>query len=166
MNSPCIRCAADGRSCCVGVQIYLTIGDVARIARFRGQEDFTVFALATAEYADGGGDPYWAALVLSPDGFRRVMRTDLLRRCFFLGEAGCSLPVEVRPLLCLLYPYEFDGDGIKGISRDCPVFCLPGRQEVLDRIGMPLSKAEEWHRRLYAEIRSERSAGIPFVKAS
>lgn len=165
MNSPCVRCAADGLSCCVGVQIYLTIGDVARIARFRGREDFAAFERATGEYADGGGDPAWAALILSPDGFRRVMKTGTEKRCFFLGESGCTLPVEARPLLCLIYPYEFDSEGIRGISRGCPVYSVPKSREILDRIGMPFVKAREWHRLLYSEIRSEPSAGTLLAKA-
>ncbi|MDR0362736.1 MAG: hypothetical protein LBJ46_08665 [Planctomycetota bacterium] len=76
--------------------------------------------------------------------------------CVFLAEDGCRLDEETRPLICRLYPLEYDDRCIKGVSpglcsspeRDNPVLLLA-------RLGMNRDQAESWRKTLYREIAEE-----------
>ena len=42
--------------------------------------------------------------------------------CTFLGEQGCVLPLETRPLICRLYPYDYSEQGIRDeLAAGCPL---------------------------------------------
>ncbi len=155
MLSQCAECAEAGRSCCVGGQIFVTIGDVRRIAEFMGYHGFVTFERMSPQYDASESDPTWSSLVLEADGSRRVLRRTTDDSCFFLRGTGCVLPAEVRPLLCRIYPYDFTAEGISGISATCPLSSLTDWRSILERQGMPMAAALNWHQRLYDEITQE-----------
>ncbi len=160
MDSLCARCAQPGPSCCQHRQICLTAGDVARISDFLGQGDFSLLEAPEPDYLDPGDDPEWLLLTLSDDGRRLVLRKKPNRDCAMLTETGCRLPLEIRPLICRLYPYTFSRKGISGVDPECRLSANADCQSHFDHMGMTQPKAVEWHLLLYKEldrVRSEES---------
>jgi lysine 2,3-aminomutase len=153
--SLCSQCAQRGPTCCENVEVYVTLGDVSRIAAFTASDDFHEFRQATPDYLDQDDDPLYLASVFTADGSRRVLRRDAAGRCHFLATAGCTLPMEVRPLICRLHPCHYTARGIEGLEPGCPVQLLPPRTSLLEALGFSAQDAERWHRMLYAEIRRE-----------
>lgn len=100
-------------------------------------------------------DPVWSR-IFSASGERRVMASRPGGDCFFLTDCGCGLPLDARPLICRLYPYDYTCYAIKGVNghrcpgpeRDSPAFLLAS-------LAMNRGQAEEWRRALYREIREE-----------
>lgn len=161
----CARCARLGKTCCQTSEVYVTPGDVARIEAFTGRGDFYEFrAPANPEYLQQEDGPMWAACVFRPDGTRRILRRKPEGDCVFLGAKGCMLPLEVRPLLCRLYPFHYTARGLEpDLARGCPTHLLPPGVGLLEALQMTREQGEAWHRQLYAEIRSEPHAP-PAVK--
>ena len=154
----CVRCARHMKTCCQTAQVYLTPGDVERIAEHTGRHDFHEFRGSDKpDYADQDDDPVWRDHVFRPDGTRRVLRREPHGDCTFLGADGCRLPLEVRPLICRIYPYDYDHRGLLNeLAPGCPLELLPPRQSLTVALGMHREDAEGWHRQLYAEILQER----------
>lgn len=152
----CARCARHQKTCCQLTDIHTTTGDVQRIAAHTGQNDFTEFRPAANEqYANQDDDPIWRDNVFLPDGTRRVLKQRADGDCIFLGSQGCVLPLETRPLICRLYPFDYTATGIKTeLASGCPVELLKPGQTVLAELAMKRSDAERWHQQLYAEIQS------------
>jgi Fe-S-cluster containining protein len=146
------------RTCCQTSQVYVTLGDVRRIADHTGQEDFSEFRVPddpiyVTSHAD---DPVWRQFVFRRDGTRRILRREADGSCVFLGPHGCTLPGDVRPLLCRLYPYDFNEREIyHTLARGCPLELLRPQESLTEALDMNLEMAEIWHRQLYEEIREE-----------
>lgn len=110
----CRACiASDG--CCVfplfdGWKIILLPTEVQRIAAFTGKDpsefiDTTPLPLSQREdyLRLSVEDPLWSRLVsiwTQPSGFKN--------NCPFLQTEGCSLPYQVKPFLCQIYPLDFN----------------------------------------------------------
>jgi len=132
----------------------VTVGDQARIARHTGSSNFWEFrAPSEPEYLDQDHDPNWLKWVFRPDGTRPILKRRPDGGCMFLSATGCSLPMEVRPLVCRLYPYTYTEHGIDGVSDECPPAVIPPRSTILDMLDMRLADAERWHKMLYTELR-------------
>ncbi|MGQ9604699.1 MAG: YkgJ family cysteine cluster protein [Thermogutta sp.] len=153
----CVRCARTQRTCCQISEIYITPGDLERIAAYTGESDFFEYRRpANPEYLDQSDDPLWAACVFRPDGTRRVLRRSESEGCLFLGPGGCRLPLEVRPLVCRLYPFDYTEQGLQSVNGTmCPIQLLAPGVTLLQSLGMDAEMAEEWRSQLYAEIRQE-----------
>jgi Fe-S-cluster containining protein len=156
-ESLCARCARLGKTCCQTCEIYVTPGDVARIEAFTGQTGFYEFRVPdNPVYLDQDDDPEWVACVFRPDSSRRVLKRKADGDCVFLGPKGCQLPLEVRPLVCRLYPINYTARGLEPeLAKGCPVQLLPPGVGLLEALNMNRAQAEVWHRQLYAEIRLE-----------
>ncbi len=165
----CVRCAQTQRTCCQICEIYITPGDLDRIAAYTGESDFHEYRRPiNPEYLDQDDDPLWAACVFRPDGTRRVLRRTEPDGCFFLGANGCRLPPDVRPLVCRLYPFEYTEQGLQSVSGTmCPTRLLAAGETLLESLGMDAETAEVWRRQLYAEIRRElpTAADLPAITA-
>lgn len=153
----CARCARRQETCCQRTDIILTTGDIARVAAHVGRADFIEFrAAGKAEYLDQDDDPTWRDATFRPDGTRRVVRHRPNGDCHFLGHAGCTLPGEVRPLICRLYPFDYDERGIKDqLGTGCPAHLLPPGVGLTEALAMSRTDAARWHATLYAELRAE-----------
>ena len=151
----CIGCAQRGQSCCRNVHIYLTRGDIERIGQVHPGDDFYHWAPLTPDYEDGGGDPSWNSAILDESGQRRTVRQKENGHCCFLTDTGCSLPSDVRPLLCRIYPYDFREFGLCGISTSCPVASEIQWLQILEASEMKQSNAQTWVCQLYQEIKAE-----------
>lgn len=167
---PCARCASMQRTCCQRAEILLTDGDMARIEAHTGRRDFWErCAPADPAYIeDQDDDPNWVRYTVEPDGTRRVLRRGP-DGCGFLGAQGCTLPMEVRPLVCRLYPFSYTESGITGEDADyCPTAALipPGSGlTMLTVLGMSRDDGARWHAMLYSELRARAGSERPCSSA-
>jgi Fe-S-cluster containining protein len=150
----CARHALVERTCCQTSEVFVTEGDKERIAGHTGRADFwEIRAPADPSYLDQGDDPLWARAAFRPDGTRPILRRKPDGDCTFLGKEGCTLPVEVRPLVCRMYPFEYSERGVEGVGGRCPEYVVPPGSTLLDTLGMRREDAVRWHRILYRELR-------------
>lgn len=153
----CARCARISKSCCKGREIYITPGDVVRIALFCNRSDFMEWRVpADPDYGEQSDDPLWDNHVFRSDRSRRILKRSPLNDCTFLGPSGCLLPEGIRPLVCRLHPYTYTAAGIDPEpSQDCPRDLLPIGMSVFESLHMTTEQAIQWHRMLYEEILTE-----------
>lgn len=153
----CVRCARAQRTCCQTREIYATPGDVQRIAAHTGQSEFFTYEVPEdPSYLDQDDDPSWRDCVFRPDGSRRVLLRKPNGDCTFLGSQGCVLPLEVRPLVCRLYPFDYDEAGLHDeLAEGCPLHLLRPGRGLLEELEMDPAPARRWHTQLYQEIRQE-----------
>lgn len=168
---PCAKCAKVQRTCCQRAEVLVTTGDVARIARYTGRDDFHVRRTPTdPAYLESGDDPNWTGYVFDANGAREVLNRRSDGDCVFLGETGCSLPTDVRPLVCRLYPFQYNEAGITGVDGEyCPVDrVVPPGQGLVEALGMRIEDAVRWHRMLYDELRTKRESDEhrPYVRSA
>jgi Fe-S-cluster containining protein len=132
----------------------VTPGDVQRIELHSGRDDFCEYQLPeNPEYADQDDDPVWRDHVFRPDGSRRVLKRHEDGDCTFLGPHGCVLPLEVRPLVCRIYPYDYSEAGIlEDLSPGCPLELLRPGQGLIAALDMNVEDARRWRDQLYEEI--------------
>ena len=153
--SGCAKCATLGKTCCQSREILVTAGDQERITAFTGSGDFAAYAFpADPAYLAQDDDPNWLLWAFRPDGTRPILRRQPNGDCMFLGAAGCVLPLEVRPLVCRLYPYTYTERGIDGVSNECPPEVIPAGSTILQVLDMRLVDAVRWHEMLYNELRT------------
>jgi Fe-S-cluster containining protein len=64
------------------------------------------------------------------------------------------LPLEVRPLVCRIYPYDYDQHGLKAheLAQGCPLELLRPGQGLLEALDMNREDAQRWYGMLYEEI--------------
>ncbi|ADB18042.1 protein of unknown function UPF0153 [Pirellula staleyi DSM 6068] len=150
----CVRCSRVQLTCCQSCEIHPTAGDTERIAEHTGLTDFTEYRYPDDPvYLQHDDDPVWLAHVFRPDMTRRVLKRKENGDCMFLGNAGCVLPLEVRPLVCRIYPFQYNHTGLTGgLSDGCPTQLLQIGQTLLEALDMNQTDAERWHKQLYEEI--------------
>lgn len=163
----CVQCAQTRPTCCQVSEVYVSPMDLMRIRAYLGTDEFwEMKAPADPSYFEQDDDPTWQARVFGPDRRRRILKRPEGGDCRFLSPAGCVLPMEVRPVICRLYPYKYNDRGIQGVELRCPVQLLPPGQSVLQALGMEdLATAQRWRAQLYKEILLEQHAPAP-VEAS
>jgi Fe-S-cluster containining protein len=154
----CVRCARHRPTCCQLSEVYVTLGDVKRIADHTGVAGFHQYLPPTNPvYESDDDDPTWRDYAFRPDGARRVLRRRSGGDCIFLSPSGCTLPLDVRPLLCRIYPYDFNDRGIVDeLAPGCPLELLRPQQSLIEALDMNLADARAWHEQLYEEILWER----------
>lgn len=153
----CLRCSRHMKTCCQTAEIFVTLGDVRRIEKHSGRREFSEFRPPEHPiYQPDDSDPIWRDQAFRPDGTRRVLKRQANGDCTFLGPEGCMLPLEVRPLICRIYPYDYDANGmLPELARGCPVELVRPGMGLIDELGMNEADAERWRRQLYDEIQSE-----------
>jgi Fe-S-cluster containining protein len=143
------------------VEVYITPGDVGRIAAEAGHRDFYEFSPPEDPvYLKQDDDPIWPKLVFKKaDGTRRILRRRANGDCVFLGPTGCRLSSESRPLICRLYPFDFNEQGIlPALAKGCPLELVPAGRTLLESLDMNHLDAERWRRQLYDELPLELTA--------
>ncbi|MDI6798001.1 MAG: YkgJ family cysteine cluster protein [Desulfatibacillaceae bacterium] len=150
----CARCAKRGKTCCQWSEIYITQGDVNRILLMTGQSGFYEYRTAqNPQYLDQADDPPWREHVFRADGARRVLKRGPGGDCIFLGNKGCLLPLDCRPLVCRLYPFTYHYEGIhEELETGCPRELVESGDMLLKELDMNPEQARKWHQTLYAEI--------------
>jgi len=154
----CLQCAQRGPTCCQISDVYVSPGDIRRIRLQTGRTDFYHFRRSRdPAYSDFDENSLWGRCVLRKDGSRRVLHRTARGDCIFLGRNGCALTLEVRPLVCRLYPHLYDARGFDAaLDPGCPVCDLAPSQQKHSRIaGFHSADLNRWHRMLYHEIQQE-----------
>ncbi|RJQ65448.1 MAG: hypothetical protein C4519_27975 [Desulfobacteraceae bacterium] len=151
----CLECARKGRSCCQEHEIYVTWGDCRRIFKYLQRKDFFEYRkCANGAYADQHDDPIWQQHIFRPDGSRRVLKQTANGDCILLTPSGCRLPLEVRPLICRLYPHLYSAEGIdRQWDLECPATRSSAPAVIETGIaGVAQNEAAQWHQLLYDEV--------------
>ena len=150
----CARCARHQSTCCQGTEIFVTPGDVERIAAVTEDRGFYEYSTPVDPiYAEQDDDPIWREHVFREDGSRRILRHQPNGNCTFLGPVGCRLPLETRPLICRLYPFDYTAEGLKDEpAGGCPLELLPAGADLMETLEISRSDAQRWHRQLYDEL--------------
>jgi len=153
----CAECARRGGSCCQKTEIYVTLGDVARIAAFTGESDCHEWRDEDEPgYYKPDDDPVWYYGTIRPDGQRRFLKRRENGDCVMLTPEGCRLPMEVRPLVCRLHPWDYGDQGLRGVIQEyCPTDVLPEGLTAVEVMGLSEEQALIWHAQLYTEIMQE-----------
>ncbi len=161
-QSLCARCARLSKTCCHDREIYISPGDVRRIgAHLKRYDYFDWKPAGDGAYLDQADDPIWQRHVFRPDGRRRVLKHKTDGGCIFLGNQGCQLPEQIRPLVCRLHPFTYTAAGLDpDPSTECPRHLLPASVSVFAALNMSVAQASQWHRLLYEEILKEPSMRI------
>lgn len=151
--SLCARCAHHERTCCQQTDILVTDGDIRRITAQVGRVDFWEYRPPSYTVTPQPADPNWLPYTLRSDGTRPLLKQQPSGDCTFLTSSGCSLPREVRPLICRLYPYDYTEQRLTGTVPGCPLYLLEPGQTLPQAIGMRLEDAKRWRQQLYSELR-------------
>jgi Fe-S-cluster containining protein len=155
----CARCASIQRTCCQDTDVLVTPGDVERIARHVGRRDFWERRQPVdPDYLDQDDDPNWLLWTMGDDGARQVLKQRTDGDCGMLGAAGCVLPLDVRPLVCRLQPFEYTEQGLTGFDDRCPGAAIPPGESIETTLGLDRAVARRWHEILYLELRTGRPA--------
>lgn len=152
--SLCAKCARHERTCCQQTDILVTDGDVRRITAHVGRSDFWEYRPPSYPITPQPADPNWLHYTLRPDGTRPLLKHQASGDCTFLTSTGCSLPVEVRPLICRLYPYDYTEQRLTGTVPGCPLYLVAKGQTLRQSLGMQLVDAKRWRQQLYLELRA------------
>ena len=157
----CVRCARKQQTCCQDSDIHVTLADVRRIAAATGREEFSEFRQpAYAVYDQSIEDPFWYQHVFRKDGMRRVLKQRDGGDCGFLGDHGCTLPTDARPLVCRLYPFDYNAEGIlERPASGCPVELLAPGRSLFEELQMSADHAEQVRTQFYVEISEPGSNG-------
>ncbi len=151
----CPRCAQLGKTCCQRCDVLVTIGDRRRMETHGVTGEFWERRASTSpDYLDQPDDPSWLRWVFRPDGTRPVLKRRPNGDCSFLSARGCTLAMEVRPLVCRLYPYEYTERGLTGVSTDCPSEVIRPGSTILKTLDVRREDAIRWHQMLYSELRT------------
>jgi Fe-S-cluster containining protein len=143
----CAVCSRVQRTCCQSSEPYVSRGDMDRIYNYRSLPTpyWCGFRIPPQEYLAGcRSDPAWAAKVLTPTGWRRVVLARFNGNCVFLEPTGCVLPMEVKPLVCRIYPWDFFNFKITGLSSYCAVEARGEHQDMGEALGLTAEQAQTW----------------------
>lgn len=158
MDNPqtlCARCAGEGRTCCQGTAIFLTGGDVERIGAVCSDDFWEMRKIDSSEYEGFlQYDAVWGRIFAK--GEVRIIRHRDGGDCMFLGVDGCVLELGERPLVCRLYPYDYNETTLKGVHGHlCPLPEGGNGALLLALLGMNREEGEGWRGLLYEEISRE-----------
>jgi uncharacterized protein len=139
------------------------LGDFHRISQAIGTSDFVVFKhysnISLIDTYDTVSDPNWVRYVTLPGNFIRLLKMDNTGNCVFLSDNGCGLSDDTRPLVCRLYPYNFNELRMLGLVKNedmlCPLHLLQEGETLIDRLQMQEEQANQWRILFYDELRSE-----------
>ncbi len=153
----CAICYSDGKECCRFREVVVTDGDIERIQNHSSKTDFYENRVPKeARHLEvDDEDPNWVLYTVNEDKTRRILKNRPDGNCILLGEDGCTLPLDVRPLICRLHPYYFSENEMLCIDEDCPIAFFEKPANILERMGMGYEKAEEWRKQLYKELREQ-----------
>lgn len=153
---PCAQCAAMGPTCCEKCDVLVTRGDIGRVAAHTRRTDFWQReAVRDPAILDQPDDPDFVRWAFDAARTRRILKRRKNGACMFLSMRGCALPVEVRPLVCRLYPLDYTAAGLNGTDSHCPSELTPPGTTILSVLNMDSAPAERWRRQLYEELRTE-----------
>jgi uncharacterized protein len=141
--SKCRECSKSGKTCCEICDVIVTNGDIARISAFTGRNDFFLLKPVSEEdrfeYANPRnvvkGSEIYVKFFFNEEGRRNVLKRNEKGQCCLLTKDGCVLPFDFKPLVCRLYPYQWnDQRDIWVDCTDCPTELFKGEQEIKEHV--------------------------------
>lgn len=161
----CAVCARSQRTCCQSSEPFASIGDISRINLYmhRNMKGSRVapwwwwgWREPSQEYIEGmRADPQWATLLPMKSGLRRVVLSSDNGNCVFLKSTGCVLPMEVKPLVCRIYPWDFVAFKVTGLSDFCAIEAKGNHRDMGEALGLTKEMAQEWVEQLRSEMERE-----------
>ena len=128
----CQECAKIQKTCCQGegFQVALTKGDIRRIGMFTSSPAFyelkaveePLRQVYTTPEHYGDDEKIYVQYLFDEAGRRNVLKKKPNNaECLFLSKSGCGLPFEVKPLICRIYPYNWNDELDLWLETDyCP----------------------------------------------
>ena len=158
----CKQCSKRQLTCCQDSDIFITLGDIKRISKYildthiLSNTDFYEDREAGEAYIkavkDNPKDIIWNLVTIN-NGMRRVTKKNE-GDCIFLSTTGCLLPLEIRPLVCRIYPFDFNQSGVF-ISSNCACPLDLVGNDPPAALEIKLEDAIRWHKMLYKELKDE-----------
>jgi uncharacterized protein len=159
--SKCRECSKIQLTCCVRPEIFVTNGDINRIANGTGRKDFYHLRPVPEEMKHYYGSPcnvekgseIYFQYLFNENGRRNILKKNEKNECCFLTQDGCVLPPNIRPILCRLYPFDWnDKKEIWVAPTHCPKNFFKDEQEIRDRVCLTEEEAKRLVCLLYDEI--------------
>ena len=161
--STCAECAKIQKTCCEEEITFvgLTCGDIERISEFTGQEDFYELQAVDEELKDiyvnplnySENDRIYVTYFFDSEGRRNVLKKNKNGECCFITDNGCLLPSNIRPLICRIYPYEWnDQHEIWVEAGYCPKELFKDNEDLIRKVGLSAEEAKRLVSQFYAEI--------------
>jgi len=154
--SICKECSKLQKTCCQDADIVVTDKDIERIMSL-GLFNFhdVVFSekLTQSIFED---DPNYTRYVVDKTGKSQILKKQENGNCIFLSPIGCMLSMDIRPLVCRIYPYnDFNEFGKVNLA---PMFCPKKFKMDSDIIhkemGLSFDEAKHLVGQLYDELRN------------
>lgn len=156
----CKKCSQIIRTCCEKptVDVALTNADIERIATVTQLRDF--YELRDVEggsYSSPANyskeEEIYIMNIFKKDGRRNVLKHKNNGKCVLLGDNGCIVSFDVRPLLCRIYPYDWNDNREIWLNPTyCPKELFKDENEMVENIAVDLNTARELVDQLYNEI--------------
>ncbi|OQX22900.1 MAG: hypothetical protein BWK80_28740 [Desulfobacteraceae bacterium IS3] len=164
--SKCFECSELQLTCCEKSEVCVTKGDIKRIAEYAGRNDFyhlmpvseeLKFIITNPCNPENGSEIYLKYL-FDEEG-RRIILKKNENRCCFLTHNGCDLPLNIRPIVCRLYPYDWNDNKDMWIdpARLCPENLFKDEQEIKEQLCLPEQEAKRLLELFYDEIKSQKN---------
>lgn len=171
----CATCHKQGTGCCflgkykTDEQFGLTLPEIEAIKEETGlpTDKFTIKDKVKPKFLKKIAKSHSIFQLIMPNGFRYRLKLKN-RQCHFLGEQGCTLPTNIRPYYCRLYPFWVDEKGELAIMKSKTCLAqqdVKSYDEVFKRLGMDtenvkllfnqLMKAAKSHGQYYLNNQTE-----------
>lgn len=161
-NDPhvCARCAALGECCCKLTpgqeEVCFPLSEFEKDAIrdvthakgwFTGQENTSAFVNNLCRLFPGEEDMVRKIFLPRREHFRLATRSD--GSCALLGDSGCILPQQVRPLYCRLFPLWTVGRQIMALGPQCLAIREAGTMgRLMESMAVSKAKVFDLHSRL------------------
>jgi len=169
--SICEECAKIQKTCCErnDIRIGLTNGDIERIALFAACEDFYEGKALEEEFRGKYANPsrydegeyIYVTCLFDDEGRWNVMKRNENQGCWFITPTGCSLPPEVRPLMCRIYPYDWNDQQEIWINGTyCLASLFTDNEDLAKKVALPPEEAKRLVKLFYEEIMAGKAQGF------
>lgn len=161
--SVCAQCAGRQKTCCErpDIQIALTPGDIQRLRDHCGHAEFFERKAVEPEFRShyvnpenhSSNDALYVKHLFDEQGRRPVLLKQADLSCLFVTPTGCSLPHSIKPLLCRIYPFDWNDQLDLWLdSAYCPPELFASEADLIARISEGEAETRELIRLFYREI--------------
>jgi Fe-S-cluster containining protein len=151
--SICEKCAKSQKTCCQRSDIILTDGDINRINL---PDSYELRKPESYDY-DQGRDLNWDKYTLNENREMQLLKRKDNGDCTFLSEKGCALDTDTRPLICRLYPHDYNEEELFVLNPHiCPKEWVEksSDEDIMNELNVQTEKAEAWRQQLYDELKN------------
>lgn len=164
--SKCSECSKLQLTCCEleVTEVAITNGDIRRISDYTGRNDFYHLKQVSEEmkyvYENPANVPkgleQYVEYLFDEEGRRNILKKNERNGCCFLTPNGCALPSNIKPIICRLFPYDWnDNRDVWMDFTTCPKILFKDEQELKELVCLPEEEAKRLIDLLYYEIMNE-----------